>query len=153
MYTPNTDVGFIFKEGLQPQPLHSNILKAQPCPIFPKIHCRPHMYYSIRVHPNTHPQHMKVLKHFVYIWYGSWLGIPILDSVPWDGRNSEFRFRVPEPRTFRRKLKSENLKTPLVENRNSGSYFSVFRNSVNYIHRNLVLHLLVLVFLCKTSST
>jgi hypothetical protein len=53
-----------------------------------------------------------------------WLGIPILDSVPWDGRNSEFRFRVPEPRTFRRKLKSENLKTPLVENRNSGSYFS-----------------------------
>jgi hypothetical protein len=54
----------------------------------------------------------------------SWLGIPILDSVPWDGRNSEFRFRVPEPRTFRRKLKSENLKTPLVENRNSGSYFS-----------------------------
>ena len=63
-------VGYIFKEGLQPQPLHSNILKAQPCPIFPKIHCRPHMYYSIRVHPNTHPQHIKVLKHFVYIWYG-----------------------------------------------------------------------------------
>ncbi len=61
-----------FKEGLQPQPLHDNILKAQPCPIsiFPKIHCRPHMYYSIRVHPNTHPQHIKVLKHFVYIWYG-----------------------------------------------------------------------------------
>jgi hypothetical protein len=28
------------------------------------------MYYSIRVHPNTHPQHIKVLKHFVYIWYG-----------------------------------------------------------------------------------
>jgi hypothetical protein len=55
----------------------------------------------------------------------AWLGIPILDSVPWDGRNSEFRFRFPEPRTFRRKLKSENLKTVQVENRNSASDFGI----------------------------
>jgi hypothetical protein len=37
---------------------------------FPKIHRHPEMYYTIRVHPNAHPQHIKVLKHFVYIWYG-----------------------------------------------------------------------------------
>ncbi len=36
---------------------------------FPKIH--PHLhYYGIRVHPYAHPQHFKVLKHFVYIQYG-----------------------------------------------------------------------------------
>ncbi len=32
-----------------------------------------HMYYGIRVHPYpycVHPQHIKVLKHFVYIQYG-----------------------------------------------------------------------------------
>jgi|688.fasta_scaffold610474_1 hypothetical protein len=27
------------------------------------------MYYDIRVHPYAHPQHIKVLKHFVYIQY------------------------------------------------------------------------------------
>jgi hypothetical protein len=37
---------------------------------FLKIHCHPHMYCSILVHPNAHPQHIKVPKHFVYIWYG-----------------------------------------------------------------------------------
>jgi hypothetical protein len=25
---------------------------------------------SVRVDPYAHPQHIKVLKHFVYIWYG-----------------------------------------------------------------------------------
>ena len=29
-----------------------------------------HTYYSIRMHPYAHPQHLKVLKHFVYIQYG-----------------------------------------------------------------------------------
>ena len=55
---------------------------------------------------------------------GTWLGIPISDSDSWDGRNPEFRFRVRNSGTFRRKLKSENLKTVQVENRNSGSDFS-----------------------------
>jgi hypothetical protein len=53
-----------------------------------------------------------------------WLGIPISDSDSWDGRNLEFQFRVRNSGTFRRKLKSENLKTVQVENRNSGSDFS-----------------------------
>jgi hypothetical protein len=29
-----------------------------------------HMFYDIRVDPYAHPQHLKVLKHFVYIQYG-----------------------------------------------------------------------------------
>jgi hypothetical protein len=29
-----------------------------------------HRRNSVRVHPYAHPQHIKVLKHFVYIWYG-----------------------------------------------------------------------------------
>ncbi len=39
-------------------------------PNFPKIH--PHQYRrnSVRVHPYAHPQHLKVLKHFLYIQYG-----------------------------------------------------------------------------------
>jgi hypothetical protein len=60
-----------FKEGLQPQPLHDIITKAQHALFSPKIHCHLHMmYYSIRVRPNAHPQHIKVPKHFAYIWYG-----------------------------------------------------------------------------------
>ncbi len=38
-------------------------------PIFLKIH--PHLYghNSVRMQPYAHPQHLKVLKHFVYpIW-------------------------------------------------------------------------------------
>ena len=29
-----------------------------------------HMYNCVRVHPNAHPQHIKVLNHFPYIQYG-----------------------------------------------------------------------------------
>jgi len=56
--------------GSQPQPWHHNIIQARPYPIFPKTHPHLHTYYSIRVHPYAHPQHLKVLKHFVYIQYG-----------------------------------------------------------------------------------
>ncbi len=59
--------------GLQPQPWSYNIILAWPYPIFPKTH--PHLpkYYNIRMHPYAHPQHLKVLKHFVYIQY--WCGM------------------------------------------------------------------------------
>ena len=30
----------------------------------------PHHYNCVRLHPNTFPQHMKVLKHFIYMYYG-----------------------------------------------------------------------------------
>jgi hypothetical protein len=42
-----------------------------------------HTYYSIRVHPNTHPRHIKVLKHFVYIWYG----FELLSTEVWSLNN------------------------------------------------------------------
>ena len=35
-------------------------------PNFPKIHPHLQRCISIRVHPNAHPQHIKVLKHFIY---------------------------------------------------------------------------------------
>jgi len=56
--------------GLEPQPWHYNFTLAQPYPNFPKIHPNQHRCNSVRVHPYAHPQHIKVLKHFVYIWYG-----------------------------------------------------------------------------------
>jgi hypothetical protein len=56
--------------GLQPQPWHHNIIvQARPYPICPKTHPHLHTYYSMRIHPYAHPQHLKVLKHFVYIHY------------------------------------------------------------------------------------
>ncbi len=56
--------------GSKPQPWHHNIIQARPYPIFPKTHHHLHTYYSIRMHPYAHPQHLKVLKHFLYIHYG-----------------------------------------------------------------------------------
>jgi hypothetical protein len=50
--------------------IHDTTIQAQPYPSFPKIHPHLHMYYGIRVYPYAHPQHLKVLKHFVYIQYG-----------------------------------------------------------------------------------
>jgi len=54
----------------EPQPWHRNIIQARPYPIFPKTHPHLHSYYSIRMHPYAHPQHLKVQRHFVYIQYG-----------------------------------------------------------------------------------
>jgi hypothetical protein len=39
-------------------------------PFFQKFTPTCTMYYGIRVCPYAHPQHLKVLKHFVYIHYG-----------------------------------------------------------------------------------
>ncbi len=38
-----------------------------PTPSFPKSTPDLHRRNSVRVHPYAHPQHIKVLKHFVYI--------------------------------------------------------------------------------------
>ncbi len=43
---------------------------APPYPNFPKFGPHLHRYNSVRVHPYAHPQHMKVLNHFVHIQYG-----------------------------------------------------------------------------------
>ena len=57
--------------GLQPQLWSYNIMQARPYPISSKNHphtCTCNM--ARRMHPYDRPQHLKVLKHFVYIHYG-----------------------------------------------------------------------------------
>ncbi len=66
----NMDVGCTQVGGLEPQPLHYNITWAQPHPIFLKSIPDLHRPNSVRVPPYAHPQHIKVLKHSVYIWHG-----------------------------------------------------------------------------------
>ena len=75
------DVGCTVSGDFQPQPWLHNIIWFQPYyPIFPKNHPPPaqmlqckgalHLYIYIchlRVHPYAHLQHMKVLKHFIYV--------------------------------------------------------------------------------------
>ncbi len=39
-------------------------------PNSPKIHTHLQRHISVRVHPHVHPQHIKVLKYFVFIFYG-----------------------------------------------------------------------------------
>jgi hypothetical protein len=39
-------------------------------PNFSKIPPHPYRWNSVRVHPYAHPQHIKVLKHFLYIYNG-----------------------------------------------------------------------------------
>ena len=61
--------------GLEPQPWHDNITWAWAQLNFlnstPDLHIRNRN--SVRVHPYAHPQHIKVLKHCVYIWHGCWM--------------------------------------------------------------------------------
>ena len=52
--------------GFLPQPWHHNIIPAWPYPMSSKIQPHLHTYYGY----NAHPQHLKVLKHFVYIQCG-----------------------------------------------------------------------------------
>jgi len=51
--------------GLQPQQSQNNVILAPPDPNFPKFAPPLYRYNCVRVHPNTFPQHMKVLKHFI----------------------------------------------------------------------------------------
>ncbi len=39
-------------------------------PIVQKKHTHLHRHNRVRVHPYAHLQHIEVLKHFIYIWYG-----------------------------------------------------------------------------------
>jgi hypothetical protein len=62
--------------GPQPQPWFHNIILVHFgsifLPHFSKKSPPPHLNrcYSVRVHPCAHPQHMNVLKHFIYLQYG-----------------------------------------------------------------------------------
>jgi hypothetical protein len=39
-------------------------------PVFQNLAPPLYRYNCVRVHPNAFPQHMKVLKHFIYMYYG-----------------------------------------------------------------------------------
>ena len=56
--------------GLQPQQSQNNVVLAPPDPNFPNFGPNLNHHACVRVHPNAIPQHMKVLKHFIYVYYG-----------------------------------------------------------------------------------
>ena len=47
-----------------------NVIFAPLEPKFPKFAPPLHHHNCVRVHPNAFPQHMKVLKHFICMYYG-----------------------------------------------------------------------------------
>jgi len=57
---------------------------APPYPNFPKFGPHLHRYNSVRVHPYAHPQHMKVLKQFLYIQYGCGMQLVVVYSLNHD---------------------------------------------------------------------
>ena len=57
-------------------------------PSFPKIHPHLQMYYSIRMLPYAHPQHLRVLKHFEYIQYGCGMQLMGVGSLNHDTATS-----------------------------------------------------------------
>jgi hypothetical protein len=57
---------------------------APPYPNFPKFGPHLHMYNCERVHPYPHPQHMKVLNHFLYIQYGCGMQSEMVSSLNYD---------------------------------------------------------------------
>ena len=57
--------------GLQPQQSQNNVVLAPYDPNFPKFGPTPLNHYNcVRVHQNAFPQHMKLLKHFIYMYCG-----------------------------------------------------------------------------------
>ena len=47
-----------------------------------------HRHNSLRFHPCAHPQHMKVLKHFIYLYIGCWMQSAGLCSLNHDTTTS-----------------------------------------------------------------
>ncbi len=74
--------------GLQPRPWHHNVIWASPYPNFQKFGPHLHRYNSVRVHPYAHPQHMKVLKHFIHIQYGCGMQSVVVYSLNHDTKTS-----------------------------------------------------------------
>ncbi len=53
-------------------------------PNFPNFGPHLHRYISVRVHPYAHPQHIMVLKHFIYIKYGCGMKSVVVFSLNHD---------------------------------------------------------------------
>jgi hypothetical protein len=63
-------------------------LRLCPTPIFLKSTPDLHRHNSVRVHPYAHPQHIKVPKHFEYIWHGCGMHSKLVWSLNHDIKTS-----------------------------------------------------------------
>jgi hypothetical protein len=79
--------------------LNHDPIWAPPNPNIPKFGHHLHRYNSVRMHPCAHPQHMKVLKHFIYIQYGCGMQSAVVYSLNHDTTMS---FLVPPYPNFPR---------------------------------------------------
>jgi hypothetical protein len=68
-------------DGLQPQPWQHSTLGLHITPIFQNDGPHLHRYNSVRVHPYAHPQHMKVLNHYIHIQYGCGMQSVVVYSI------------------------------------------------------------------------
>jgi len=66
---------------------HNNNIWASPYPNFPKFSSHLRRYNSVMVHPHAHPQHMKLLKHFLYIQYGCEMQSAVAHGLNYDTHN------------------------------------------------------------------
>ena len=69
-------------------------------PFFLKLPPPAHVLHGIRVHPYAHPQHLKVLNHFVYIQYGCGIqSMGVCSHTPTSYRLSHtpFFLKLPPP--------------------------------------------------------
>ena len=65
---------------------------ALPYPNFSKFGPHLHMCNSVRVHSYVHPQHIKVLNHFIYIQYGCGVQSVVVYSLNHDTIQSLTQF-------------------------------------------------------------
>ena len=78
-------------------------IRFRPTPIFQKSTPDLHMHNSVRVDPYAHPQHIKVLKHFAYIWHGCGIpsmGVGSLKHDTWTSyrlSHTPFSLKLPPP--------------------------------------------------------
>jgi hypothetical protein len=70
LFTYDMDVGCNLCLFGASQPPPYNVIWARPYPKFPKIQPHLHNRKTVRVETYAHPQLIKVLKHFIYMWYG-----------------------------------------------------------------------------------
>ncbi len=87
--------------GLQPQPWHHNVIWAPPYHNTSTFYPHLHRYNSVRMHPYAHPQHMKLLKHVIYIQYGCGMQSAVVYSL---NHNTTMSFGLSLTPIFRREI-------------------------------------------------
>ncbi len=87
-----------------------------------------HKYNSVRVHPYNHPQHIKVLKPFVYIWYRCGMPSEAVCSLNHTGRPRWLDFERNSSKMTSKIAPSEKFLPNLTESRHRIA-LSLFQNS------------------------